>query len=65
MQSAVWLSTGQCANTVNAALLAPAGTVTDAGIATAMLLLARLTAKPPVGAAPLNVTVQLSVPAAV
>lgn len=47
------------------ALFAPAGTVTVAGTATAELLLARLTAIPPLAAAAFNVTVQLSVPVAV
>jgi hypothetical protein len=47
------------------ALLAPAATVTEAGMVTDELLLARLTVKPPVGAAALSVTVQLSVPAPV
>lgn len=48
---------------VKLALVAPAATVTDAGTVTFELLLARLTAKPPVAAAAFNVTVQLSVPA--
>ncbi len=47
------------------ALVAPAGTVTVAGTATALLLLAKLTAKPPLAAAAFSVTVQLSVPAPV
>ena len=47
------------------ALDEPAGTVTDAGTVTAELLLPRLTANPPVAAAPFSVTVQLSVPAPV
>ena len=46
-------------------LVAPAGTVADAGTVTALLLLARLTASPPVPAAALSVTVQASVPAPV
>jgi hypothetical protein len=50
---------------VNAAVVVPAGTVTDAGTVTEVLLLARVTANPPVGAAALSVTVQASVPAAV
>jgi hypothetical protein len=50
---------------VNVALLDPAATVTDAGMVTAVLLLARLTASPPVAAAAFNETVQLSVPAPV
>jgi hypothetical protein len=40
----------------------PAATVTDAGTVTAVLLLARLTANPPLAAATFSVTVQLSVP---
>ena len=47
---------------VNAALVALAGTVTEPGTVTATLLLDRLTAKPPAGAAVVNVTVQASVP---
>jgi hypothetical protein len=43
----------------------PAATVTEAGTVTVVLLLARLTANPPLAAAALNVTVQLSVPAPV
>ena len=50
---------------VKLAAVAPAATVTEAGTVTALLLLARLTTNPPVGAAALNVTVQLSVPAPV
>ena len=50
---------------VKLALLAPAATVTEAGTVTAPLLLARLTANPPLAAAVFSVTVQLSVPAAV
>ena len=41
----------------------PAPTVTEAGTVTAGLLLAKLTAEPPLAAAALSVTVQLSVPA--
>lgn len=47
------------------AAVAPAATVTVAGTVTAELLLARLTIKPPLPAAALSVTVQLSVPAPV
>lgn len=47
------------------ALVAPAGIVTEAGTVTAELLLARLTANPPLAAAAVRETVQLSVPAAV
>jgi hypothetical protein len=50
---------------VNPALVAPDATVTDAGTLTAELLLARLTAKPPLAAAAFKVTEQLSVPAPV
>ena len=51
---------------VKVALEDPAGTVTEAGTdASVLLLLVRLTAKPPVGAAAFSVTVQLSVPAPV
>ena len=46
----------------NPADVAVAGTVTEAGTVTAWLLLERLTADPPVGADPLNVTVHASVP---
>ena len=49
----------------NAALVAPAPTVTVAGTVTAELLEAKLTANPPLGAAPFRLTVQLSVPAPV
>jgi hypothetical protein len=50
---------------VKLALVAPAGTVTDAGTVTAELLLARLTRNPPPAAAALTVTLQLSVPVVV
>jgi hypothetical protein len=45
------------------ALLAPAATVTEPGTAIALLLLARVTTNPVLGAAAVRVTVQLSVPA--
>lgn len=48
---------------VNVALFAPEGTVTDAGTVIAPPLLARFTGRPALGAAPLMLTVQLSVPA--
>ncbi len=48
--------------TVNPAVVALAGTVTEAGTVAAALLLARLTATPPLGAAAARVTVQASVP---
>jgi hypothetical protein len=47
---------------VNPALVAPAGTVTEAGTVTARLLLARFTVCPPLAAAAFKVTVQLSTP---
>jgi hypothetical protein len=47
---------------VNEALVALAATVTVAGTLTAALLLDRLTLSPPLGAAPLSVTVQASLP---
>jgi hypothetical protein len=50
---------------LNPALVAEAGTVTEAGTETALLLLARPTATPPVGAEPVRVTVHASVPAPV
>jgi hypothetical protein len=68
--AAVAVSVTDCAEVnaetvaVNAALVALAGTVNVAGTVTAVLLLERLTASPPVGAAALSVTVQASVPAA-
>ena len=46
---------------VKLALVAPAATVTEAGIVTALLLLDRLTLNPLAGAAVLSVTVQASV----
>jgi len=45
---------------VNVALVAVAGTVIEDGTVTALLLLARLTARPPVGAEPERLTVQTS-----
>ena len=50
---------------VNAAVVAPAGTVTEAGTITAVLLLLNATAIPPVGALEASVAVQVSVPAPV
>jgi hypothetical protein len=50
---------------VNADVVAPAGTVTDAGTTTALLLLLNVTAEPPVGALEASVTVQESLPAPV
>jgi hypothetical protein len=50
---------------VKLAFLTPDATVTDAGTATAALLLARLTASPVLAAAVFRVTVQMSDPALV
>ena len=47
---------------VKPALIAPAATVTEPGTVTSELLLARLTANPPLAAAVFSVTMQLSVP---
>ena len=47
----------------NVALVAPAGTITEAGTLMEALLLTRVTVWPPVGAPPDRVTVQESVPA--
>ena len=47
---------------MNDALVAPAGTVTEAGVVKLALLSERVTTAPPVGAAPLKVTVQVVVP---
>ena len=44
------------------ALVAPAGTVTDAGTVSKVLLLARVTLDPPVGALWASVTVQVLTP---
>lgn len=62
---AVWVVVTAVTVAEKAPLVDPAGTVTDAGTVTALLLLARVTANPPAGAAALSVTVQASVPAAV
>ena len=48
---------------VKLALFEPAATVTEVGIATAVLLLARLTTIPPLGAVPFRLTVHASEPA--
>jgi hypothetical protein len=45
---------------VNPALVAPAGTVTVDGTVIALLLLAKLTVRPPLSAGPFSVTVQAS-----
>ena len=50
---------------MNATLVAPAATVTEAGTVTAELLLARSTPNPPAGAGAVSVTAQASVAAPV
>jgi hypothetical protein len=45
--------------TANAAVVLPAGTVTEAGVATEALLSDRVTSAPPAGAAPVKVTMQV------
>lgn len=60
---AVWADVTADAVAVNVALLAPAGTVIDAGSVTEVSLLDRLTARPPLAAGALSETVQASVPA--
>ena len=62
---AVWAVVTEETVAVKAAVVAPAATITEVGTVTDELLLARLTVNPPVGAAALSVTVQLSVPAPV
>jgi hypothetical protein len=48
---------------VNPAVVAPLATVTDAGTVSALLLLERITVRPPLAAAAVRLTVQASVPA--
>lgn len=60
---AVWAELTAVTVAIKFVLIAPAATVTVEGTATAELLLARLTASPPLGAAEFSVTAQLSVPA--
>ena len=57
-----WLTPAHCEVTVKAALVAFAGTATEAGTVTDELLLERLTLSPPLGAAAFSVTAQASVP---
>ena len=52
----------EAAAAVKVALAEPAGTAIEAGMVTAAMLLARVTAKPPAGAGVFSVTVQMSVP---
>jgi hypothetical protein len=61
----VWAVVTEETVAVKAAVVEPAATVTEAGTVTDELLLARLTANPPLGAAALSATVQESVPAPV
>jgi hypothetical protein len=57
-----WAAVTDATVAVNPALVAFAATITVAAKVTAALLLAGLTLKPPLPAAPLSVTVQLSLP---
>jgi hypothetical protein len=61
---AVWVEVTAATVAENVAVVAPAVTVTVAGTVTDVLLLARVTAWPPAGAAAFSVTVHESVPAA-
>lgn len=58
---AVWLLATAEMTAENPVLVAPAGTVTEAGTTTALLLLVRVTVDPPLGAAAVRVAVQGSV----
>jgi len=59
----VWDALTAATDATKDMLFAPDGTMTEAGTPMAALLLARLTASPVLGAAPVNVTEQLSEPA--
>jgi hypothetical protein len=61
----VWVVVTAVIVAVNAAVVAPAATVTEVGTVTAVLLLERLAVIPPLGAVALSDTVQASVPAPV
>ena len=65
VMTAVWLDDTALAVAVKLAVVAPAGTVTEAGTARAELLSERLTVVPPLGAACDKVTVQLIFPGGV
>jgi hypothetical protein len=65
VSEAVWVELTAATVAVTEALVEPAGTVTEAGRETAVLLLARVRARPPVGAAALRVTVHAVEPAPV
>jgi hypothetical protein len=58
---AVWFAVKLPTVAVNAAVVAPAATATDAGTPSPVLLLERDTAEPPAGAAALRVMVQAEV----
>ena len=62
---AVWVVVTPAMLALNVALLEEAAMVTEAGTVTALLLLARVTAVPPLGATAARVTVQESVAAPV
>lgn len=62
---AVWLVLTTETVAANVTLVAPDGTVTEAGTATAVVLLDRFTTSPFVGAAMFVVTMQVSLPAPV
>ncbi len=62
---ALWAVVTEETVAVKAAVVAPAATITVAGTVAALLLLAKLTVNPPLGAAALSATVQESVPAPV
>ena len=65
MREAVWAVDEEETVAVNDALAELAGIVIEGGTETTLSLLARLTTKPPAGAAALSETVQESVPAPV
>jgi hypothetical protein len=62
---AVWAELTEETEALKAALVAPAGTITEAGTVTALLSLARVVLIPPAGAGALNAAVQESVAAPV
>lgn len=62
---AVWVVVTAATVAVNPVEVAPAGTVTDAGTVTALLLLVRFTISPPGPAAAVSITVQAPLPAPV
>ena len=62
VRMALWAVVTEDTVAVNPALVAPAATVTDPGTLTALSLLDRLTASPPLPAAAFRVTVHASLP---